>query len=137
MADPTLIPAAVDELLRRFPIVTIAREVRNDIEFEGVMLKRGDMVTIAGALVGTDERLNKRPLEVDFGRTGAQHATFGNGRHLCPGMHLARLELKVTIEEWLSRIPNFELAPGSDISFRGGIVGVVESLPLVWKVATH
>jgi camphor 5-monooxygenase len=131
-ADPALIPAAIEELLRRFPIVTIAREVRADMEFAGVNLKQGDMMLTATPLVGTDSQLNERPLEVDFHRQGAQHATFGHGRHMCPGAHLARLEMRVTIEEWLQRIPDFALAPGAELRFRGGIVGVVESLPLVW-----
>ena len=135
VADPALIPAAVEELLRRFPIVTIAREVRNDIEFEGVLLKKGDMVLIPGPLAGTDERFNERPLEVDFHRAAGQHVTVGNGRHLCPGMHLARLEMRVTIEEWLARIPDFEVAAGAEVRFKGGIVGVVQALPLVWKTA--
>jgi cytochrome P450 len=132
VAEPSLIPAAIEELLRRFPIVTIAREVRTDMEFEGVSLKQGDMMLTATPLVGTDRGLNDRPLEVDFHRQGAQHATFGHGRHMCPGAHLARLELRVTIEEWLKRIPDFAVAPGAELRFRGGIVGVVESLPLVW-----
>ncbi len=133
--DPTLIPAAVEELLRRYPIVTVAREVRDDLDFDGVLLKRGDMVVIPGPLVGTDARLNERPLEVDFRRQGAVHGTFGNGRHMCPGSHLARLELRVTIEEWLKRIPDFAVAPGAELRFHSGIVGVVETLPLVWNAA--
>ena len=135
VADPALIPAAVEELLRRFPIVTIAREVKHTLEFGGVVLHQGDMIVIPTPLVGTDQRLNERPLEVDFRRPVAQHATFGHGRHLCPGAHLARLELRVSIEEWLARIPDFAIAPGAQVRFSGGIVGVVESLPLVWPAA--
>lgn len=126
--------AAVDELLRRFPVVTVAREVRYDMEIDGVQVKQGDMIVVPTPLVGTDSRMNDRPLEVNFRRPDAQHATFGNGRHLCPGMHLARLELRVTFEEWFARIPEFTLAPGAKISFHSGIVGVVDALPLVWKV---
>jgi cytochrome P450 len=126
--------AAVDELLRRFPVVTVAREVRHDMEIDGVQVKQGDMIVVPTPLVGTDSRMNERPLEVNFQRQGAQHATFGNGRHLCPGSHLARLELRVTLEEWFSRIPEFTLAPGAKITFHSGIVGVVDALPLVWNV---
>jgi camphor 5-monooxygenase len=132
-ATPALIPAAVEELLRRFPIVTVAREVRQDMEFEGVELRQGEIVVIPTPLVGMDERLNPRALEVDFHRQGAQHVTFGHGRHICAGMHLARLELKIALEEWLSRIPDFELAPDAELRFESGIVGVVHSLPLVWN----
>jgi len=131
---PGLLPAAVEELLRRFPIVTVAREVRADFEYEGVALRAGDMIVIPTPLIGTDERLNPRALEVDFRRHSPQHATFGNGRHVCAGMHLARLELRIALQEWLARIPEFEVAPGAEIRFHSGIVGVIESLPLVWDV---
>lgn len=136
VADPSQISAAVEELFRRFPIVTVAREVRSDITYEGVDLKQGDMIVVPTPLVGMDERLNSRSLEVDFQRASPQHATFGQGRHVCAGAHLARLEIKVTIEEWLRRIPEFSVAPGAELRFHSGIVGVIESLPLVWNVAT-
>ena len=132
--DPLLIAAAVDELLRRFPVVSLAREVRNDIIYDGVRLKSGDMIAIPSPLSGTDERLNPRPLEVDFHRTSSKHVTFGKGPHVCPGAHLARTEIRITLEEWLVRIPDFSIAPEAVISFRGGLVGVVNALPLVWTV---
>jgi camphor 5-monooxygenase len=95
-------------------------------------VKAGDMIVVPTPLVGTDPRLNADSLAVNFQRTGAQHATFGNGRHLCPGSHLARLELRITLEEWFARIPEFSLAPGACVTFHSGIVGVVDALPLVW-----
>jgi len=131
-SDTTLIPAAVNELLRRFPVVTMAREVRGDITFDGVELKDGEMILVASPLVGIDERLNPEPLEVDFQRRGGEHATFGKGHHICAGAHLARLELRIAIEEWLRRIPDFEVAPQEEVRFRGGIVGAIVRLPLVW-----
>lgn len=126
----------MEELLRRFPLVSLAREVRNDIEYDGVLLKKGDMVAIPTPLAGTDERLNPRPLEVDFQRDTSQHVTFGNGPHLCPGAQLARTEVRITLEQWLARIPEFSIAPDAKVRFRGGLVGVVDALPLVWEVAT-
>jgi camphor 5-monooxygenase len=136
IAEPTLIPNAVRELLRRFPVVSLAREVRDDIEYGGVQLRKGDMVAVPTPLVGTDERINRDALKVDFRRESNEHATFGNGPHLCPGAHLARTEIRITIEEWLARIPEFAIAPGAEIRFRGGLVGVVDGLPLVWDVAS-
>ena len=136
IAEPALIPNAVQELLRRFPVVSLAREVRNDIEYDGVQLRQGDMVAIPTPLVGTDEELNPDALTVNFRRSAFEHATFGNGPHLCPGAHLARTEIRITIEEWLKRIPEFAIAPGAEIRFRGGLVGVVDGLPLKWEVAT-
>ncbi|MGH8597389.1 MAG: cytochrome P450 [Gammaproteobacteria bacterium] len=135
-ADPGLIPAAVEEFLRRFPVVSLAREVRDDIEYDGVQLKKGEMVAIPTPLAGTDARLNAEPLNVDFRRPSAAHVTFGNGPHVCPGALLARTEIRITLEEWLARIPEFAVAPAAEIRFRGGLVGVVDALPLVWDVAT-
>lgn len=135
-ANSALLPAAVEELFRRFPTVTVAREVRMDLEFEGAKLRRGDIVVIPTPLVGMDERLNPGALNVDFHRQGSEHATFGHGRHICAGMALARMELKVAIEEWLARIPEFEVAPKAELRFQSGIVGVIDSLPLVWDPAS-
>lgn len=130
--DITLIPAAINELLRRFPVVTMAREIRSDIEWHGVSLKKGEMILAASPIVGLDARLNAAPFEVNFRRRSVVHASFGKGPHLCAGAHLARMELRVTLEEWLSHIPDFEVDPGAEITFRGGIVGSVTELPLIW-----
>ena len=67
---------------------------------------------------------------IDFERTDAAHVTFGNGPHVCPGALLARSEMCITVEEWLTRIPEFEVAPQAEVRFRGGLVGVVDALPL-------
>jgi len=132
--DPDLIPGAVNELLRRFPLVSMAREVREDIEWNGAQLKQGDMIICASPLVGIDERLNPNPLTVDFQRKAARHATFGKGHHICPGAHLAQLEMRITLVEWLARIPHFELVPGAQITMTGGIVGSMDRLPLTWPI---
>lgn len=132
VARPGLIPAAVNELFRRYPLVTIGREARRDIEFGGVTVKAGEMVMAPTPLHGMDERANARPLEVDLERRGAEHSTFGNGEHRCPGAHLARTELVISLEEWLARVPDFRLAPAAKVTFSGGIVGCVDSLPLLW-----
>ena len=130
--SPDLISAAVGELLRRFPVVNVAREVRMDMEYNGTHLKKGEVVMLISALVGMDERINKCPFDVDFNRSGGQHATFGKGVHFCPGTQLAITELRITIEEWLKRIPRFSLAPGANLTYRSGIVGTLDRLPLVW-----
>ncbi|WP_156679173.1 cytochrome P450 [Sphingomonas profundi] len=136
VADPALIPRATDELFRRFPLVAISREVRDDIDYEGVALKRGDMITLPTQLHGMDEQENDDPLAVDFQRKRSRHSTFGNGPHRCPGAHLARTEVMATLTAWLTRIPEFEVEPGAVVTQRSGIVGCVDALPLVWDVAT-
>jgi len=132
VAHPERIPAAINEMLRRFPLVSTAREIRADIEWCGMQLLQGEMIVCASPLVGNDETLNPDPLKVDFARRRAQHTSFGLGIHVCPGAHLARTEMRITLEEWLARIPEFSVAPGADIRFVGGIVGSMNCLPLVW-----
>jgi cytochrome P450 len=131
--NPELMPKAVEELFRRFPLVTIGRLVKEDTRFDGVSLRAGDMVIVPTELHGLDERENRCPMDVDFHREDISHSTFGYGPHRCPGMHLARAELAVTLEEWLSRIPDFQVAPDADITYRGGLVGCIDALPLVWS----
>ena len=131
-----LIPRAVDEFIRRFPIVTMTRLVRHDYVFRDAELKAGDLVMIPSMLNNLDENVHGDPLRVDFDRPSGSMTTFGNGVHRCPGANLARLELKVTLEEWLRRIPDFE--PGVDqFLFSQGVVGALDALPLRWPVAPH
>ena len=132
--NPALIHGAVEEFLRRFPIVQNGRLVVSDYVFHGVQMKAGEVVIMPGVLHGLDEREHDNPLEVDFHRKHPAHSTFGSGAHRCPGAMLARAELRITLEEWLPRIPDFEIAPGERVEMQGGIVGCVTRLPLRWDV---
>lgn len=124
---------AVNEFFRRFGLVTIAREVRDDIaDFHGVSLKAGDMICIPTQVHGLDETLNPDPLAIDFARRRAPHSAFGSGPHMCPGQELARKEVAITLEEWLRRIPDFALAPDADLSPVPGIVGALRRVTLTW-----
>lgn len=134
--QPELIDVAVEEMLRRHPIISDGREIANDMEFEGVVMKKGEMVVLPTVLHGLDERENPDPLKVDFHRSTANHSTFGNGAHKCPGAHLARVEIRITLEEWFKRIPVFGVDPTAEISFSCGVVGCVDRLPLVWDPET-
>ena len=136
VADPKRISLAINELARRFPLVTVGREVRHDMDYEGVSLKQGEMIMAPTILHGLDETENPSPMQVDFARVTVKHSTFGNGSHTCPGAHLARTETRILLEEWLARIPDFAVAPGFEVRYTGGIVGSVNSLPLVWDVAS-
>ena len=123
---------AVEEILRRFPLVTVAREVTEDFEFHGVQLKAGDMVAAPTPLAGMDNTFTPNAVDVEFGRKQGNSLTFGRGAHTCPGKNLARVELRIAIEEWLKRIPDFDVAENSQVSFSSGIVGVVNELNLRW-----
>ncbi|HLZ99899.1 MAG TPA: cytochrome P450 [Steroidobacteraceae bacterium] len=133
--NPALIPKAVDELLRRFPIVNQGRCVARDLVYKNIPFKAGDMILLPTTLHGLDERAFPNPLEVDFNRPTPIHSTFGNGPHRCPGSNLGRTEIKVFLEEWLKRIPDFQLQPGQKISMRSGVNGTVYGLPLAWEAA--
>lgn len=134
--DYSLIPTAINELARRFPLVTVGREITHDLEFEGVALKQGEMIVAPTLLHGLDEMENPDPFTLSLNRPSISHSTFGSGSHTCPGAHLARTETKILLEEWLRRIPEFQVKSGFDVTYTGGIVGSINSLLLSWDVET-
>ena len=131
--QPQLIPAAVEEFLRRFGIPNTARLVTHDLVLDGVQLKAGEQVLLPKVLHGLDERLYANPLQVDFARPAHRHAAFGDGPHRCVGAGLARMELRVFLEEWLRRIPAFEVTPGDRPRTSSGAVNGMLYLPLSWS----
>ena len=134
-ADPTLFPAAVNECLRRLPLVSSAREVIADIEFDGVHIRAGEMILAPTELYAINATMNEDPLRFDLDRATRNHMAFGGGHHTCPGQFLARMEMKVLLEEWFARIPSFDLEPGQTLRHRGGIVGGCEPFILRWPTA--
>lgn len=130
--DPDLIPAAIEELLRAYPIVVSGRRVTRDVEFHGVQMKAGDVVTLPTMLAGRDEREFPHADKVDFDREKVSHITFAAGPHRCLGSHLARRELRVALEEWLTRVPPFRVKPGDAPRTQGVGVFAVTRLSLVW-----
>lgn len=133
--DSSLIVPAVEEFLRRFAIVQNGRILVSDFEFYGVTMKAGDIVIIPGVLHSVDEREHDDPLTVDFQRASTLHSTFGNGVHKCPGAMLARSEMRIALEEWLRRVPEFEVDPARAVVMHGGIVATVSELPLRWSLS--
>lgn len=134
--NPSLIPKAVEEMLRRFGISHIGRVVARDIEFHGVAMKAGDSIVASTPISGLDRGAFPDPLTVDFGRFADKpsHWAFGAGPHLCPGAHLARMELKIMLEETLPALPNFRLKPGTQLEYLPGATLTLKRLPLVWDV---
>jgi cytochrome P450 len=131
--NPGKIPDAVEELLRRFSIISIGREVTRDATYAGVELRKGDMVLCLISAAGLDEEIFPQALEVDFERSNRrQHCAFGSGPHMCVGAPLARLELRIMLEELLPRLPGLRVRPGASLSYHTGVtLGLVE-LPLQW-----
>ena len=135
VAAPEKIPNAVAEGIRRFAIVIMSRRVRADIEFEGVRLRQNDMISAPSMLYNLDPDIYPDPLHFDLNRRVAKVATFGDGIHRCPGALLGRAELTITLQEWLKRIPDFELVDEKALKVVGGIVACMEHLPLRWPTA--
>ncbi len=130
-AEPGLMPTAVEELLRAYSPVTMAREVVEDIEFEGCPMKAGDKVLMNFPGANRDPEAFDRPDEVVLDRAVNRHVAFGSGIHRCAGSNLARMELRVALEEWLARIPEFHLA-GDGVTWAGGQVRGPRTLPVVF-----
>ena len=115
VADPELIPTAIEEFLRAYAPVTMARfTATDDAEIGGCPVAHGDKVLLPFGAGNRDPAKFDRPDEVIIDRAENRHFAFGLGIHRCLGSNLARMELKVAIEEWLARFPNFELATEAD-----------------------
>ncbi len=130
--QPALTSGAVEELLRwETPVMMVVRVIKTDHELGGVPMHAGDhAVILIGAANLGDEF--PAPHAVDFAREGNRHLSFGAGPHRCLGSHLARLELRVALEEWHRRIPDYRIADGTNIQCSTGI-RQAERLPLVWS----
>lgn len=134
-ADPERLSApATEEFLRRFALTNPGRTVAQDLDFHGVKMKAGDKVMLATPFGAVDPRDYPDPLRVDFARRSNTKTTFGAGPHVCPGSMLARVEIKILIEEWLPRIPEFSLDAAAPPRIRTGVNGSVEHLALVWPI---
>jgi len=131
VADPELIPRAVEEILRVYPIVQTARKATKDFEFHGCPVKAGDMASFPLAAAGRDENMFPDARTVDLDRGVTRHISFGAGPHRCLGSHLARQELAVLLEEWHKRIPEYRVV-GEPKEHAGQVFGL-DSLVLSWK----
>ena len=132
-ADADLIPAAVEELLRAFSVVNPARTVTRDATFAGACLREGDRVLLSTVLANRDPAEFDDPTGVRFDRAANRHLAFGAGPHRCLGSHLARCELRVALEEFHRRIPDYRLADGAVIRAHGGGAMGIDQLPLTWE----
>lgn len=130
--DPAILTNALEEMLRRFSLANMSRVVAEDIELNGVQLKKDDVILIPLTRASLDPRQYDNPEVVNFDNDNRKHLAFGRGPHQCIGSFLARTELRVFLQEWLKRIPDFSVKPGAKIRVRVGSANALESLPLVW-----
>jgi cytochrome P450 len=133
VADPAVVPAAIEEMLRfDGPVVFLPRVASVDIELGGQTIPAGAEIQVALAVANRDPVEHPNPDEIEFGRQ-ERHFAFGAGPHRCLGAHLARMELREVVAEWHRRIPEYQLAPGFTplVPWPTGTVGL-DTLQLVF-----
>jgi cytochrome P450 len=130
--DPSLIQHAIEELLRwETPVQGVVRIATADTEIGGCPVAKGQVVSVMLGSANTDEQAWDDVDTVDFERAGNRHIAFGAGAHRCLGSHLARMELRVALDEWHKAIPEYRLRDGVELLYSQG-VRAVENLELVW-----
>jgi cytochrome P450 len=132
VAHPELIPTAVEELLRAYSPVTMARIVASDVEVGGCPMHEGDRVLLNFPAANRDPDAFPNADVVQIDREINRHVAFGAGIHRCAGSNLARMEMRVAIEEWLARIPEFELDPEGQVTWAGGQVRGPRTIPVLF-----
>jgi cytochrome P450 len=132
VADPSLVPSAVEELLRwETPVTCVTRVAVEDTEVAGCPIKKGARINVLLGSVNTDERGLPDASAVRFDRDVNPHLAFGGGIHRCLGSHLARLELRVALREWHTRIPEYALEPGHELVYTPAVRSL-DTFPMVF-----
>ena len=132
IAEPDLMSNAIEELLRAYSPVTMARYVAEDTEYGGCPMAEGSKVIMNFPAANRDPRVFENPDDVILDREKNPHIAFGVGIHRCAGSNLARMEMKVSIQEWLKRIPDYKLADPDAVTWAGGQVRGPRLMPVVW-----
>jgi cytochrome P450 len=130
VAEPALLPTAMEEFLRAYAPVTMARLVKQDMRWQGADMKADDWILLSFPAANRDPAQFDRAGEVVIDREVNRHAAFGLGIHRCVGSHLARMELRVALEVWLERIPEFTLADPAAVTWSAGQIRGPRTLPL-------
>jgi cytochrome P450 len=130
--DPSLIVLAVEELLRAFAPVTVFRIATKELEIRGQKIMPGEYVSFSTPVVGRDPAFYPDPQDVRFDRK-APHMSLGSGIHKCLGMHLARLEMQIAVEEFLTLLPEFRIKDGFEVSYYVGNILHIPKLHLQWN----
>lgn len=129
-AEPGLLPTAMEEFLRAFAPVSMARLVKHDMRWSGVDMRADDWILLSYPAANRDPAQFDRAGEVVIDREVNRHAAFGLGIHRCLGSHLARMELGVALEVWLERFPVFALADPAAVTWSAGQVRGPRTLPI-------
>jgi cytochrome P450 len=135
MHDPLKMSCIFEELMRTHTVPTDTRRVRADTVYKGVHLKKDDVIVLPLPIGNYDPMLVDNAETIDLTRKVNPHIAFGSGAHRCLGSLLARSEIIICLQEWLKRIPDFEVEPGARIRCWVTVIAGMDSLPLVWKAA--
>jgi len=130
VAEPELLPVAIEEFLRAYSPVTMARLARNDTEIAGCPVKKGERVLLSFPAANRDPEMFENPEEVIIDREVNRHIAFGAGIHRCLGSNLARMEMNVAITEFLAAVPEFEVEDADAVTWSGGQVRGPRHLPV-------
>jgi cytochrome P450 len=130
VAEPELMPTAIEEFLRAYAPVTMARRLSDDVEFGGCPMKAGDRILMNFPAANRDPDVFPDADKVILDRLHNRHVAFGAGIHRCAGSNLARMEIRVAVEEWLERMPDFEVTDAALVTWAGGQVRGPRSLPI-------
>ena len=130
VAEPGLLPTAIEEFLRAYAPVTMARLVKEEMHWRGADMKADDWILLSFPAANRDPAQFDRAGDVVIDREVNRHAAFGLGIHRCVGSHLARMELRVALEAWLARIPEFTLADPAAVTWAAGQIRGPRRLPL-------
>jgi cytochrome P450 len=130
VAEPALLPTAIEELLRAYAPVTMARLVRRDRVWKGCPMRAEDWVLLPFAAANRDPAAFEEPDRVVVDREVNRHLAFGLGIHRCVGSHLARMELRVALETWLAAFPEFHLDDPSAVVWSAGQVRGPRTVPV-------
>ena len=130
LADPSLVHNAVEQSLRLYsPVTALCRTAAEDTDVNGQHIRAGERMLLLFGSANRDETVFEDADEFHLERRDGRHVAFGIGPHRCVGSHLARLEMRIAVEEFLRRVPDFRLAPGPDPGWYAA-----SALELVWDV---
>ena len=130
---PELVENAIEEFARFYPpVVALGRTATRDLEVSGTKIEEGAFVMLTYACASRDPRVVDEPDTINFERESILHSTFGVGPHRCIGSNLARVELRAFLEEWLKRIPEFHVKPGTEPTYITGFLRSMRTLHLEW-----
>ncbi|WP_416899348.1 MAG: cytochrome P450 [Minwuia sp.] len=133
-AEPELWPTAIEELLRFYSPVTMARVAQEEVTHDGITFQKGDRILLSFPAANRDPDIFERADEVVLDREKNRHIAFGIGIHRCAGSNLARMEMEVALKAWFDRIPEFELTDPDAVTWAGGQVRGPRNIPVAFPV---